>query len=198
MALNLSRLRFENPVLTKELRTRMRGARAYWILFTYLLLLSLILFFSYLAWWQSQRNDDFGGGQAAFSSGDVLPGRAVYAKRAGGPYHACAHGRKHLDRARTAHLRNAVSEPAAAPLHRCGKLWAATAFIALLLTAGLPLVSLCFLLGGVSPGEVFGSYGCCSSRPFCTPPSASPWSAIAKKTATATCSRSARSFCYSY
>src|SRR5207302_10192458 len=39
-----------------------------------------------------------------------------------------------------------------------GKLMAAVAFVALLLTSSLPLVSLSFLLGGVSPGEVFGTY----------------------------------------
>ena len=39
-----------------------------------------------------------------------------------------------------------------------GKLTAAVAFVALLLTSSLPLVSLSFLLGGVSPGEVFGTY----------------------------------------
>ena len=55
MTVNLRQLRFENPVLTKELRTRMRGSRAYWILFAYLFVLSLILFFAYLTWWQSQQ-----------------------------------------------------------------------------------------------------------------------------------------------
>ncbi len=46
----------DNPVVTKELRGRMRGARTYWLLFGYLLLLSLILFFSYLGWWNSHSN----------------------------------------------------------------------------------------------------------------------------------------------
>jgi ABC-type transport system involved in multi-copper enzyme maturation permease subunit len=39
-----------------------------------------------------------------------------------------------------------------------GKLAAAVAFVALLLTSSLPLVSLAFFLGGVSPGEVFFTY----------------------------------------
>ena len=37
---------FDNPVITKELRGRMRGTRTYWLLFSYVLVLSLILFFS--------------------------------------------------------------------------------------------------------------------------------------------------------
>src|SRR2546426_9636451 len=47
----LSKLWPDNPVLTKELRVRMRGARAYWILTGYLAFLSFILFFEYSAWW---------------------------------------------------------------------------------------------------------------------------------------------------
>src|SRR5260370_21292024 len=39
-----------------------------------------------------------------------------------------------------------------------GKLLAAFACVALLLLSSLPLVSSSFLLGGVSPGEVFGTY----------------------------------------
>lgn len=34
----------DNPVVTKELRGRMRGTRTYWLLFGYLLILSLVLF----------------------------------------------------------------------------------------------------------------------------------------------------------
>ena len=36
----------ENPVLTKEMRVRMRGARAYWILLGYLGFLTTVLLFT--------------------------------------------------------------------------------------------------------------------------------------------------------
>ena len=43
----LAKLFPENPVLTKELRVRMRGARAYWILLGYLVFLAVVLLFTY-------------------------------------------------------------------------------------------------------------------------------------------------------
>src|SRR5687767_9032828 len=43
----------DNPVLTKELRVRMRGTRAYWILAGYLLFLAFILFVQYTTWWNN-------------------------------------------------------------------------------------------------------------------------------------------------
>lgn len=187
MALNLSRLRFENPVLTKELRTRMRGARAYWILFTYLLLLSLMLFFSYMTWWQTQRNDEFGGGQQAFSVGKMfyLVVLCTQSVLVGLITPALTAGSISIEREqRTYEMLSASLLPRRSIV--VGKLWAATAFIALLLTAGLPLVSLCFLLGGVSPGEVFGSYGLLLVAAFLYAAVGVAWSAIAKKTATAT------------
>ena len=54
----------DNPVLTKELRVRMRGARAYWVLTGYLLFLSFILFFRYMFWWNEAQREG-----AGFSSG---------------------------------------------------------------------------------------------------------------------------------
>ena len=59
MALIL-RLLPDNPVLTKELRVRMRGARAYWILLGYLGFLSLVMLTQYWAWIINVRQN--GGG----------------------------------------------------------------------------------------------------------------------------------------
>ena len=60
----------DNPVITKELRGRMRGARTYWLLFGYLLLLSLILFFSYLGWWNQHSSEmERGSASAGFTVG---------------------------------------------------------------------------------------------------------------------------------
>ena len=161
--MNKPRLRFENPVLTKELRTRMRGARAYWILFAYVLLLSLILFFTYLEWWQRQQwngNVGVGGGGEAFAVGKtfyvalfctqaILVGLITPALTAGGIT---------MEREqRTYELLSASLLPRRSIV--VGKLLAAVSFVGLLLTSSLPLVSLCFLLGGVSHGEVLTAYG---------------------------------------
>lgn len=180
------RLRVENPVLTKELRTRMRGARSYWILFFYLFVLSIILFFSYLTWWQSQQR--FGmSGQAAFTVGKtfyqvlfgtqaVLVGLITPALTAGGIT---------MEREqRTYELLSVSLMPRRSIV--VGKLSAATSFVALLLTSSLPLVSLCFLLGGVSPAEVFASFILLVVTALLYGAVGVAWSALSKSTSTAT------------
>ena len=64
-------LTWNNPVLVKEFRTRMRGARAYWVLLTYVLLLTLVVGATYLTWY----TDNSAGGvsrQAASNTGRTL------------------------------------------------------------------------------------------------------------------------------
>src|SRR3954453_5094944 len=64
-------LTWNNPVLVKEFRTRMRGARAYWVLLTYVLLLTLVVGATYLTWC----SDNSEGGvthQAASNTGRSL------------------------------------------------------------------------------------------------------------------------------
>lgn len=186
MAIPLRRLRFENPVLTKELRTRMRGARAYGILFVYLLVLSLILFFTYLSWWNSRR---WNGDDAAFAVGRmfyvvlfstqaVLVGLITPALTAG----AVSMEREQ----RTYELLSASLLPRRAIV--VGKLLAAVLFVGLLLTSSLPLVSLCFLLGGVSPAEVCAAYGLLLVVAVLYGAVGVACSAIAKSTSTATVS----------
>ena len=63
----------DNPVVTKELRGRMRGARTYWLLFGYLFLLSLLFFFWYLGWWSSHANTmQNGAASASFTAGRMF------------------------------------------------------------------------------------------------------------------------------
>lgn len=180
------RLRYENPVLTKELRTRMRGARAYWILFAYLFVLSLILFFTYLTWWQSQQNA-WGGGNAAFAVGKtfyttlfitqaLLVGLITPALTAGGI--------SIEKEQRTYELLSATLLPRRAII--VGKLMAAASFVVLLLTSSLPLVSLCFLLGGVSPAEVFAAYILLVVVALQYGAVGVAWSALSRNTSTAT------------
>src|SRR5678810_760288 len=61
----LSRLLPENPVLTKELRVRMRGARAYWILFGYLGFLSAVLLIQYAAFLGSVQSAGSGASEVS-------------------------------------------------------------------------------------------------------------------------------------
>ena len=65
-------MNWENPILTKELRTRMRGAKAFWILLLYLGLLSVILGGTYLSWLVGQER------QGAYATQTYDMGRMFY------------------------------------------------------------------------------------------------------------------------
>ncbi|MBV9852344.1 MAG: hypothetical protein JO250_21990 [Armatimonadetes bacterium] len=179
----------DNPVVTKEFRSRMRGSRAYWLLFSYLLLLSLTLFFAYLAWWNSHQNgmDYGGGGQAGFTVGRTFFLTLFYAQAILVTLitPALTAGAISIEREQRTFemLRSTTLPPRAIAL---GKLASSVSFIVLLLTSSLPLVSLCFLLGGVSPGEVFFGYLLLVCDAFVLGAIGLAWSAYAANTATAT------------
>lgn len=154
----LRELTWDNPVLVKEFRTRMRGARAYWVLLVYVLLLTLVVGVSYVNWY-TQTSATGITQQAASNTGRELF-QVLFALQAGlvaliTP--AITAGALTIEREQQTYPMLAASR--LRPQHLIGgKLLAAVAFVALLLTSSLPLVSLSFLLGGVSPAEVFGTY----------------------------------------
>jgi len=47
--------RIENPVLAKELRTRIRGTRSYWLIAGYVTALGIAVSIAYLSWWTIDR-----------------------------------------------------------------------------------------------------------------------------------------------
>lgn len=176
----------ENPILTKELRTRMRGARAFWILFSYLGALSLVLFLAYISWWHNQQDNMSGGGNT-FTVGKMFYSVlfAVQALMVGLITPALTAGAVSIEKEqRTYELLSVSLIPRRAII--IGKLLSAVSFVALLLTSSLPLVSLCFLLGGVSPGEVASAYGLLLVTAFLYGAVGVAWSSVSKNTTTAT------------
>jgi ABC-type transport system involved in multi-copper enzyme maturation permease subunit len=155
---SLKELIWDNPVLVKEFRTRMRGARAYWVLLVYVLLLTLVVGSTYLSWYVQSSSGGVSH-QAASRTGRTLF-QLLFAFQAGlvaliTP--AITAGAVTIEREQQTYQMLATC--GLKPRHIIwGKLMAAVAFVALLLTSSLPLVSLSFLLGGVSPGEVIGTY----------------------------------------
>jgi ABC-type transport system involved in multi-copper enzyme maturation permease subunit len=146
----------ENPILMKELRTRMRGAKAFWILFLYLGLLSAIVGATYFGFWRNENS--FGAGNTA------QMGRQFYAvlfmvqaALVGLITPALTSGAISIEKEQRTFEALAVS-----PIPRrsivLGKLGSALAFVVLLLVGSLPLVSVCFLLGGVSASEVIVAF----------------------------------------
>ena len=178
---------FDNPVVTKELRGRMRGARTYWLLFGYVLLLSLILFFSYLGWWAQHSADMESGSAAGFTVGRTFFKILFYSQAVMMALitPALTAGAISVEREQRTFelLRGSVLRPGAIVW---GKLASSVSFVVLLLTSSLPLLSLCFLLGGVSPGEVFFAYLLLIGDAFLFGAIGLCWSAYAANTATAT------------
>ena len=154
---SITRLWYDNPVFVKELRARMRGTRAYWLLAGYLAVLSGVLFFSYVGWWNTART---GGGLSEIGSVGTWFYQIMIAVEAFlvvfiAPSITAASLTVEREQ-RTMDLL------AVTPIARIqivvGKLLAAFSFLGLLLSASLPLVSLCFLLGGVDAGTVARDY----------------------------------------
>src|SRR5450432_1358609 len=154
----LTRLLPENPVLTKEMRVRMRGARAYWILLGYLGFLTAVLLFTYANW----QHDVAATGTGASDSSET--GKNIYlillicqtflvlfitpAITSGSI--TIEKEQQTLDMLTMTRLSRASMI--------AGKLISAVSFTALLLISSLPLVSICFMLGGVDPAMVFSTY----------------------------------------
>ncbi|MBC8104397.1 MAG: ABC transporter permease subunit [Cytophagales bacterium] len=173
----------ENPVLTKELRTRMRGTRAYWILFAYVGLPSLIVFLTYATYTAFQS----GNGQNAFQLGKVFYSTVftIQALLVGIITPALTAGGVSLEKEqRTYDLLSLSLLPRRGII--LGKLLSATLFVALLLTASLPLASLCFLLGGIAPSQVITAYVLLLSCAFLYGAVGIAASSVAKSTTNAT------------
>ncbi len=148
----MSRLMDSQPVLVKELRGRMRGARAFVILTTYLLILSAFALLLYLAVRSSVRSDPFTAGRTIGKTlfiGIALVALVqimiiVPAQAAG----AIAGERER----ETFDLLIATLLPAWKII--LGKLVAALAYAVMLIVAVMPFMALAFFFGGVTGSEV--------------------------------------------
>ena len=147
-----------NPVLSRELRQRMRGPRAAIVLTLYLLVLSLIVWTLYEG--ATRVEQQFGGPQVEQIAGlgrsvfqsllfcvlvlvcFIVPGQAAGAIAGERERQTLIPLQVTLLRSRSILL---------------GKLMAAVAFVILLIVATLPLVGVAFLLGGVEVWEVVRS-----------------------------------------
>jgi ABC-2 type transport system permease protein len=147
-----SRAVMRNPVTIKELRSRMRGRRAFVVLTVYLLAMSGFISLVYLAY-SSSASTPFGpdprqAGKAVFAA--VLGLQVILVTFIGPSFTAGAvsgeRERQTYDLLRTTLL--------SANAFVMGKLISALSYVFLLIIAAIPLQSIAFLLGGVSPIEL--------------------------------------------
>ncbi len=141
-----------NPVTMKELRGRMRGRRAFAVLTLYLLILSGVITLVYLVYVSSSSVPGSAGantaGKGLFAA--VLGVQVVLVMFIGPAFTAGAvsgeRERQTFDLLRTTLL--------SADSFVLGKLISALSYILLLVLVSIPLQSIAFLLGGLSPIEL--------------------------------------------
>lgn len=144
---------FNNPVVIKELRERMRGNRAFLLLTLYLLALSLILGITYLVYRAASVTPGSVEERQVF--GKILFGLTAWLELLTVSFVAPAltAGAISSERERqTYDLLRTTLLPARSLV--LGKFFSGLSFLLLLLFAAIPLQSLAFLFGGVAPSEV--------------------------------------------
>lgn len=141
-----------NPITIKELRSRMRGRRAFVVLTVYLLVMSGFISLTYLAY-ASSSGGPFGpdprqAGKVLFTA--VLAVQVILVTFIGPSFTAGSVSgekeRQTYDLLRTTLL--------TANAFVMGKLISALSYVFLLILAAIPLQSIAFLLGGISPVEL--------------------------------------------
>lgn len=144
----------KNPVTIKELRSRMRGRRAFAVLTAYLSIMSGIIFLIYLAFLNSTGgsvSDAQEAGQALFATVVGIQSFLVLFVAPAFTANAISgeKERQTFDLLRTTLL--------SAPDFVTGKLLSSLSYVVLLILAAVPLQSFAFLLGGISLSQLFVS-----------------------------------------
>ncbi len=176
------RLLPDNPVLTKELRVRMRGARAYWVMFGYLAFLSLVLLFTYIPWWNNVVNSGGGGAQSSELGQQLFYSiliTQIFLVLFITP--AITSGSLTIEREQRTMDMLYLTRMARRSIV-IGKLLAAVSFTSLLILTSLPLVSICFMLGSIDPGLVLSWYLGMLLGSFFVGAMGLMWSSIARNT----------------
>ena len=141
----------QNPVTLKELRSRMRGRRAFVVLTVYLLFMSLFLALIYLAYLSTSGP----GGSGARDAGKIMftavLGMQIFLVIFIAPAFTASAISGEKERQTYDLLRTTLLSPSAFVL---GKLLSALSYVVLLILASIPLQSISFLLGGLSPEEL--------------------------------------------
>ena len=171
-------LRYENPVLTKELRSRMRGGRAFWVMFLYLGVIGLVFVICYASWAYITTNQTSasGLGRNLFSAATI-----VQLILAGVIVPSLTSGMITLEKEQKTY--ELLAATGLSPRNIVlGKLFSALIFVVLLVLTTIPFTSVSFFFGGVSPFEVLAVYALLLSISFLAASIGIVFSAIVNRT----------------
>ncbi|MBV9865583.1 MAG: ABC transporter permease subunit [Abitibacteriaceae bacterium] len=144
-----------NPILTRDMRARWRGWRAFGLVFVYATLLALLM------WWQYKNlfasptfaNDTDPRQRMAFMGNSLFRGLTTI-QIFGWMLLAPALTATSIAGEREQGLLESLQLSSLSPWRiLMGKLLSVVAFLVLMLLIPLPITAVCFMLGGVSPGE---------------------------------------------
>jgi len=141
----------ENPITIKELRSRMRGARAYVVMTSYLFIMGAFVFFIYMLFaidGSTSSNTNRQAGQAIFITMICVQTFLVVFI---GPAFTSGAITGEKERQTFDLLKTTLLSPRSFVL---GKLISALSYVFLLVLAAIPLISMAFMLGGVDLWEV--------------------------------------------
>lgn len=155
-------MKLTNPIVTKEFRGRMRRNRAFWLQAVFLIPLAITAFVAYAVYYvRAAGTDGWGTVLSAWSFGRTLfsilvIGQAILIALLTPAFTSGALTLEREQKTLDALLLTPITPRAAV----VGKVASPVFLCAVLLSLTLPLASITFLLGGVSPGEVAAAYLC--------------------------------------
>lgn len=189
---------YENPLMTKELRTRMRGARAHWTMLGYVLALSLIIFGAY--YFRVWMNMTYSG--TPFNWWQVRVGRDMFmfltwaqtillsliglSLTAGAITIEIQQQTMEMLSLTSLSTRNIIA----------GKTGAAVLSVWMILLSSVPLAGICLVFGGISPIEIVVVYLLLAAWVFLICAIGTFWSSMLTKTNTATFNAYGSAFAY--
>ncbi len=160
-----------NPVVVREGRVRWRGARAYWLALGYACFLALVLWWSYnssLSFLSTQDQTPMDALGTAAQLGHDLFKVLCFCQLGAWLLLAPILTAASISGERQKGLLEGLLLSRLRPEQIVyGKWVSALSLIVLLQLAGLPVMAVCFLLGGVSPGEVIGALAILLSAAGC-------------------------------
>jgi ABC-2 type transport system permease protein len=149
-----------STIMVKELRSRMRGRRAFIVLTVYLGLLALIAYGSYAIIAPSARNQQFGFGGPTFANASAIIGQTIFSIISIfqlilvcfiAP--AFTAGQISTEREKQT-LDLLISTPLRPGAIVVGKLLAALAFVGLMIVAAIPISAIVLMYGGASIDDI--------------------------------------------
>ncbi len=174
---------YDNPVVTKAFRTRMRGWKAFVLMGAYVLLMAIVIFLAYL--WTSAI---YSGHYGPMAGQQVQMGAILFAWLTGAQTvlltliaPALTSGAlTHEQEKRTLEL--LVLTPLSAGKVVLGKQLSGFLYALVLLACSVPIAGMCLMFGGISPAEIAVTYLLLVAWVFLITCAGVMWSSLSRKT----------------